>query len=83
MTLKELLLQELETSDDAFIAEILAFVRSHKHEVNSSATLTSTLQTQPSPLSIVEFFRHSPLCEVADELDLTRDLSTIPNRIVL
>jgi hypothetical protein len=30
MTLKELLLQELETSDDALIAEILAFVRSRK-----------------------------------------------------
>jgi hypothetical protein len=30
MTLKELLLQELETSDDALIAEILVFVRSRK-----------------------------------------------------
>jgi len=28
--------------------------------------------------SIVDFFRNSPLCEFADELDLTRDQSPIP-----
>jgi hypothetical protein len=28
--------------------------------------------------SIVDFFRNSPLCEVVDELDLTRDQSPIP-----
>jgi hypothetical protein len=33
--------------------------------------------------SIVDFFRNSPLCEVADELDLTRDQSPIPDRITL
>jgi hypothetical protein len=33
--------------------------------------------------SIVDFFRNSPLCEVADELDLTRDQSPIPDRIAL
>jgi hypothetical protein len=32
---------------------------------------------------IVDFFRNSPLCEVADELDLTRDQSPIPDRIAL
>ena len=31
--------------------------------------------------SIVDFFRNSPLCEVSDELDLTRDQIPIPDRI--
>ena len=33
--------------------------------------------------SIVDFFRNSPLCEFADELDLTRDQSPIPDRVIL
>lgn len=33
--------------------------------------------------SIVDFFRNSPLCEVADELELARDQSPIPDRIAL
>lgn len=33
--------------------------------------------------SIVDFFRNSPLCEFADELDLTRDQSSIPDRVIL
>ena len=33
--------------------------------------------------SIVDFFRNSPLCEFADELDLTRDQSPIPYRVIL
>jgi hypothetical protein len=33
--------------------------------------------------SIVDFFRNSPLCEFADEIDLTRDQSLIPDRVIL
>lgn len=33
--------------------------------------------------SIVDFFRNSPLCDFADELDLTRDQSPIPDRVIL
>jgi len=39
--------------------------------------------SQPVQTSIVDFFRHSPLCEVTDELDLRRDQSPIPDRIIL
>jgi hypothetical protein len=48
--------------------------------------LQSLSLPEPEPgkeTSIVEFFRNSPLCEVADELDLTRDQSPIPDRIAL
>jgi hypothetical protein len=63
MTLKEILLQELETADDELVTQTIDWLRSHK---SSSAAV----ETSPS---IVEFFRNSPLCEVAEELDLTRD----------
>ena len=33
--------------------------------------------------SIVDFFRNSPLCEFADEIDLTRHQSPIPDRVIL
>jgi hypothetical protein len=33
--------------------------------------------------SIVDFFRNSPLCEFADEIDLIRDQSPIPDRVIL
>jgi hypothetical protein len=36
-----------------------------------------------SDLSLVEFFRRSPLCEVADEIDLSRDQSLVSDRVVL
>jgi hypothetical protein len=71
MTLKEILLQELETADDALISQTIDWLRSHKQ---------STLSAN-APGSIVEFFRNSPLCEVAEELGLTRDRSPIPDRI--
>lgn len=60
--------------------------------------LTQSLTTEPTiesstppPLptqkaeanSLVEFFRTSPLCEVADEIDLTRNKSLIPDRVIL
>lgn len=73
MTLKEILLQELETADDALIADTLTWVQTHKHRPSQSH----------NPPSIVEFFRNSPLCEFADEIDLSRDQSPIPDRITL
>jgi transglutaminase/protease-like cytokinesis protein 3 len=46
-------------------------------------SLTPPQNTSPNESSIVDFFRNSPLCEVADELDLTRDQRPIPDRISL
>jgi hypothetical protein len=46
-------------------------------------SLNSPQTTLADESSIVDFFRNSPLCEVADELDLTRDQSPIPDRIAL
>jgi hypothetical protein len=83
MTLKEILLQELETTDDTLIAEIIAWVRSHKRQIASAATSDQVSPPPSTQFSIVDFFRRSPLCEVADELDLTRDRSPIPDRIAL
>jgi hypothetical protein len=73
MTLKELLLQELETADDTLIRQTIDWLRSHKPPIPAEKTSDS----------LVDFFRNSPLCEVADELDLTRDRSPIPDRIQL
>ena len=44
---------------------------------------SSTTSMTEKAGSLVTFFRNSPLCEVADELDLTRDQSLIPDRIRL
>lgn len=41
MTLKELLLQELETADDALLADTLAWIRSRK-DLNQSQQTSST-----------------------------------------
>jgi hypothetical protein len=46
-------------------------------------SLNSPKTAPTAESSIVDFFRNSPLCEVADELDLTRDQSPIPDRIAL
>jgi hypothetical protein len=73
MTLKEILLQELETANDQLISQTIAWLRSHK-------PLTTVENT---PVSIVDFFRNSPLCEVAEDLDLSRDRSPVPDRIQL
>ncbi|MEB3291869.1 MAG: hypothetical protein VKJ24_01790, partial [Synechococcales bacterium] len=47
----------------------------------------ASTQLNPTPslnqTSIVDFFRNSPLCEFADKLDLTRDQSPIPDRVIL
>lgn len=33
--------------------------------------------------SFVAFFRNSPLCDVADDIDLSRDQSLVPDRVSL
>jgi hypothetical protein len=66
-------LQELATADDELITKTIDWLRSHKPS-------SSALEALPS---IVDFFCNSPLCEVADEIDLTRDRSPIPDRIQL
>ncbi len=49
----------------------------------SLATETTSASAAQETESLVEFFRNSPLCEVADQLDLTRDRSLIPDRVQL
>jgi hypothetical protein len=46
-------------------------------------SLTPPQNASSNESSIVDFFRNSPLCEVADELDLTCDQSPMPDRISL
>jgi hypothetical protein len=68
-------LQELET-------QLLQLDPAQK--IHLIQVLTQSLASSPAPEpSIVDFFRNSPLCEVADELDLSRDSSPIPDRIIL
>lgn len=51
--------------------------------LTQSLLTETTPTTQQTKFSLVEFFRNSPLCEVADELDLDRDKSPILDRINL
>jgi hypothetical protein len=43
----------------------------------------ATSSPPQSEASLVEFFRRSPLCEVADEIDLSRDQRVVSDRVVL
>lgn len=45
--------------------------------------LSQSLAPQKSNASLVDFFRNSPLCKVADEIDLNRDRSPILDRVHL
>ncbi|KAM3093191.1 hypothetical protein ACKFKG_03760 [Phormidesmis sp. 146-35] len=51
--------------------------------LTQSLSLESPLETHAPETSLVEFFRNSPLCEVAEALDLSRDQSPILDRISL
>jgi hypothetical protein len=48
-----------------------------------SESLTAKMPIQKTEASLVEFFRNSPLCEVADELELSRDKSLFVDRVHL
>lgn len=66
---------------------LLSLDPAEKHHLIQLLSQSLTPQTASTPdkaeSSLVEFFRNSPLCEVADELDLTRDDSAIPDRVNL
>jgi hypothetical protein len=79
MTIQELE-QQLLNLDQGERLRLIQFL-------TQSLLIAPTTQVRPpipqSETSIVDFFRNSPLCEIADELDLTRDPSPIPDRIRL
>jgi hypothetical protein len=69
-------IQELE-------AQLLTLDHSERQRIIQMLLQSLNPPKPTDETSIVEFFRNSPLCEVADELDLTRDQSPIPDRIAL
>ncbi|MCY7406931.1 MAG: hypothetical protein LH631_06000 [Alkalinema sp. CAN_BIN05] len=74
MTLKESVLQGIETADDKLLEELLQLIRSRTTK-KSTLTLSDT---------IVDFFRNSPLAEAINsgELDLSRDRTIEADRFV-
>lgn len=64
-------LQELEQ-------QLLSLPPAEKHRIIQ--LLTQNLSAAAPPESLTEFFRRSPLCDVADKLDLSRDPSPVPDR---
>jgi hypothetical protein len=77
MTIKEQLIQEIEQAPEEFLIELMQLWQ-----------LTKQKYTKPvkiSPAKLSEFFRQSPLVEVAatGELDLSRDRSPLsPDRFI-
>lgn len=63
-----------------FIAQSLALP---SQDVDEEASPQLNHTPNLNQTSIVDFFRSSPLCEFADKLDLTRDQSPIPDRVIL
>jgi len=77
MTIQELERQlfTLDRNDRIRIIQVTAQSLVVPSQTDRASNLNNT--------SIVDFFRNSPLCEFADELDLTRDQSPIPDRVIL
>lgn len=77
MTIQELERQllTLDRNERIHLIQILAQSLAIPSQEEHTSNLDNT--------SIVDFFRNSPLCEFADELDLTRDQSPIPDRVIL
>lgn len=77
MTIQELERQllTLDRNDRIRIIQVMAQSLVVPSQTDRASNLNNT--------SIVDFFRNSPLCEFADELDLTRDQSSIPDRVIL
>lgn len=75
MTIKEQLIREIEQTPEPLLIQFMQVWRSTKQtsRVNQSSTKLS------------EFFRQSPLAELAanGELDLSRDKSLSPDRFIL
>ena len=75
MTIKEQLIREIEQTPEELLIQFMQVWRSTKqtYRVNQASTKLS------------EFFRQSPLAELATtgELDLSRDKSLPPDRFIL
>lgn len=84
MTIQELETQLLNLNPTEKLHLITVLAQSLlSHPEQQQLNPSSVPSSSNTEVSIVEFFRSSPLCEVADELDLTRDKSPVPDRIVL
>ena len=75
MTIKEQLIREVERTPEALLIQFMQVWRSTKQ----------TSRVNQSPTKLSEFFRQSPLAELAvnGELDLSRDKSLSPDRFTL
>ena len=75
MTIKEQLIREIEQTPEALLIQFMQVWRSTKQ----------TSRVNQSPTKLSEFFRQSPLAELAvnGELDLSRDKSLSPDRFTL
>ena len=84
MTIQELEQQllSLDPAEKCRLIQLLTQNLTTEPTIDSSTPPTLPMQKAESN-SLVEFFRNSPLCEVADQIDLTRDQSSIPDRVIL
>ena len=75
MAIKEQLIREIEQTPEALLIQFMQVWRSTKQ----------TSKVNQSPTKLSEFFRQSPLAELAvnGELDLSRDKSLPPDRFTL
>ncbi|TYQ32038.1 hypothetical protein [Pseudanabaena sp. UWO310] len=74
MTIKEQLIREIEQAPEAYVIKFMQVWQFAKQPSNYS-----------SEAKLSDFFRQSPLAEVAanGELDLSRDRSLSPDRFIL
>ena len=77
MTIKEQLIREIEQAPEASLMQFMQIWQLAKHPSTYQAKLTNT--------KVSDFFRQSPLAEVAanGELDLSRDRTLVPDRFIL
>ncbi|MCL1492914.1 MAG: hypothetical protein M1G31_19475 [Pseudanabaena sp. Salubria-1] len=75
MTIKEQLIREIEQTPEALLIQFMQVWRLTKQ----------TLSLNQSPTKLSEFFRQSPLAELAatEDLDLTRDKGLPTDRFIL
>ena len=75
MTIKEQLIREIQQTPEALLIQFMQVWRSTKQ----------TSRVNQSPTKLSEFFRQSPLAELAvnGEIDLSRDKSLSPDRFTL
>lgn len=76
MTIKEQLIREIEEASEASLIQFMQIWQLAKQTLADSANLSST--------KLSEFFRQSPLADIAanEELDLNRDRSLAPDRFL-